>query len=118
MVSIKRPPGHVVSNLFLHPVRSAGHVVHSDASWVRNIDALILMLRWDRYGIHTKCARTRYTKLMFLHLVGSAGHILYSGASRVRNIGTLFFMLGWARCCFYKMCDGTRYTKPVFLHLL
>jgi hypothetical protein len=25
--------------VFLHPMGSAGHVVHSDASWVRNVTA-------------------------------------------------------------------------------
>jgi hypothetical protein len=31
--------------VFLHPMGSAGHVVHSSASGARNIDALIFKLR-------------------------------------------------------------------------
>jgi hypothetical protein len=64
--------------VFLHLVGSAGHVVHSDASRARNVDTLFLMLGWDRYGIHIKCAGTRYAKLMFLYPVGSAGHVVHS----------------------------------------
>jgi hypothetical protein len=45
---------HYVELVFLLLVGSAGHVVHSSASGVRNIDALFFMLRLDRYRIHKK----------------------------------------------------------------
>jgi hypothetical protein len=69
--------------VFLHPVVSAFHVVHSGASGARNFDALFVMLGWGQYGFYKKRAGTRYTKLVFLHLVGSAGHVVHFGASGV-----------------------------------
>jgi hypothetical protein len=40
--------------LVLHLVGAAGHVVHSGASGVQNIDALLFMLGWDWYGFEKK----------------------------------------------------------------
>jgi hypothetical protein len=67
--------------VFLQPVGSTGHIVHSGASETRIVDALFFMLVWDRYGFDKKRVRTRYSKLMFLHLVGTAGHVVHSDAS-------------------------------------
>jgi hypothetical protein len=72
--------------VFLHPVGSAGHVVHSGASRARNINTIFFMLGWDRYGYDEKRARTHYTELVFLHLVGSIGHIVHFGAFGARNV--------------------------------
>jgi hypothetical protein len=36
--------------VFLHLVRSADHVVRSDASRAQNVDALFLVLRWTDTG--------------------------------------------------------------------
>jgi hypothetical protein len=67
--------------VFLHPVRYAGHVVHSSVSREKNLDGLFFMLGWDRYEFHKKRVRARYAELVFLHLVGSEGHVMYSGVS-------------------------------------
>jgi hypothetical protein len=59
--------------MFLHPLGSVGHVVHSSASGVQNVDALFFMLGWDQYGFDKKCIGTRYAELLFFHPVGSRG---------------------------------------------
>jgi hypothetical protein len=58
---------------FLHLVGSAGHIVHSGASRLRNIEALFFMVGWAWCGLHTKFTGTRHAKLVFLHPVGYAG---------------------------------------------
>jgi hypothetical protein len=66
--------------VFLHPVASTGHVVHSDAPAAQNVDTLFSMLGWDRYKFHKKHTVTLYVKLVFLHPVEPAGHVVHSGA--------------------------------------
>jgi hypothetical protein len=55
--------------------------VHSGASAVRNIDALLFMFGWAWCNFRKKRVGTHYAKLVFLHLVGSAGHLVHSIAS-------------------------------------
>jgi hypothetical protein len=68
-------------HVFLHPVGSASHVVHSDASWAWNGNTLFFIIGWDQYGFGKKCVGTSYVEHMFLYLVESAGHVVHSGAS-------------------------------------
>jgi hypothetical protein len=65
----KRVGTHYAELMFLHPVGSVGHVVHSGASEPRNVIALFLKLRLEWYGFDKKCARTCYIYLVFLHPV-------------------------------------------------
>jgi hypothetical protein len=76
------------------------------------------VFRWDQYGFHKSCIKTRYAELLFLHLVGSTCHIVRSGASRARNHDALVFMLESAPCCFHKKHVRTHYAELVFLHLV
>jgi hypothetical protein len=91
-----------VNIVFLHPVGSVAHVVHSGVFGQRNVDVLFLML--DQYELYKKRASTHYAKLVFLHPLGSVGHTVHSGASRLRNVDALFFMLGWDNVDSKKLC--------------
>jgi hypothetical protein len=90
----KRIETHYANLVFLHPVGSAGQVVRSGASGVRNVGALFFMIGWASWGSHKKRTRKHYVALVFLHLVGSAGHLVCSGASRVQYVDALFSSSG------------------------
>jgi hypothetical protein len=77
----KRVRTHYAELLFLHPMGSTGPILHLGAFGVKNVDALIFMLRWDRYEFDKKHVGTRYAKLVFSQSVGSAVYIVHSNAS-------------------------------------
>jgi hypothetical protein len=82
-------------HVFLHPVGSVGHVVHSGAYGLQNVYALFLMMGWDRCGFPKKRVETRYTELVIWHPVRSTSHVAHSGALGAQNVDAQFFMLGW-----------------------
>jgi hypothetical protein len=66
--------------VFLYPVGSAGHVVHSSAFGMGNIDAILFILGWVRYSFHKKHVGSRYSELVFLHPAGYVDHVVHFGA--------------------------------------
>jgi hypothetical protein len=99
------PQTYYAKLVFLHPVGSSGHIVHSVASGARNVNTLMFKLGWDRYGCDKKCAGTHYAKIVFWHPVGSGA----------RNIDALFLRIGWARYRYdKKACLDTLRRTCVF----
>jgi hypothetical protein len=113
---MKSTPGYVTSNMCLCIWWDLGHVVHSGAAGVQNLDALYFMLSLAQCGFHKKRTGTCYAKLVFLHSEGFAGHVVHSGPFGPRKVDAQFFMVGWGRCGFHKKLNGTRYVELVFLH--
>jgi hypothetical protein len=97
---------HYAKLVFLHPVRSVGHVVHSATSGAQNVDTLLFILGWA-IAVSTKGDNGHVTaNIYFLHPVGSACHVVRSGAFGAQNVNALFFMFGSACCGYQKRVPG------------
>jgi hypothetical protein len=95
-----------------------GHVLHSVASGMQNVNVIFFTLRWDGYELHKKSAGTRYAKLVFLHLVGSVSHVVHSVHPSHEMSMHYFSCLGGTGLDSRKNCNGTYYAEVVFLHLV
>jgi hypothetical protein len=108
--------GHVTLNFFLHPVGSAGLVMHSSVSEARNVETLFFMLRWDRYGFHNNRAGTHCAEPVFF----SFGRICWSRSAfrcvRVAKRRCTIFQVREGPVHNAQNCTGTCYAEHVFLH--
>jgi hypothetical protein len=77
----KHVGAHCAKLVFLHPMGSIGHIVHSVRPGCEMSMHYFFMLKWAQCGFHKKRIRTSYTALGFLQPMGSAGHVVHSGAS-------------------------------------
>jgi hypothetical protein len=91
--------------VFWDMVESTGHVVHSSASGLRNIDALYFMLEWAWCGSKKSVSLHLTPDLCFSSDEICGSHRGFRGV-RPRNINAVFFMLGWPRCGFQKNAPG------------
>jgi hypothetical protein len=65
VLSQKTTGTRYAEHVFLHPMRSVGHIVRSVASGVQNFDALFFMLVWVCCGPHKKHVGTHYAEPIF-----------------------------------------------------
>jgi hypothetical protein len=71
-------------------VGSTGHVVRSDASGARNVDALFFIPDWASHESHKKHTRTCYAEFVFLHPVASTTYSAFWCIRGAKRRGTIF----------------------------
>jgi hypothetical protein len=113
---VKKCVGTCYPELFLHPVGSAGLVMHSSVSEARNVETLFFMLRWDRYGFHNNRAGTHCAKPAFF----SSGRICWSRSAfrciRVVKRRCTIFQVREGPVHNAQNCTGTCYAEHVSLY--
>jgi hypothetical protein len=110
----KRVGAPYVKFVFLSPVESTGHVVHSGASG-RESTMHYFSCSSGTCAVSTKSALGQVmSNLCVLDPVEYTGHVVSSGPFGAQNIDALFFMLVWDWYGFQKKCAGTHYAKLVF----
>jgi hypothetical protein len=106
---------HYIEFVFLHPIRSTGHIVPFGASGPERSIYFSHALGGPQ-RIPQKSCRELYTELMLLHPLGSMSHVVRSGLSEVRNINTVFSCSDGTSSDPTKKRTGIRYAELVFLH--
>jgi hypothetical protein len=106
---------HYIEHVFLHPLGSAGHVVHFGASMTRNVGALFSCL------VEPVCIRRKARRDMFRQTCVSTSGGICGPRSAFRCVGGAkcqhtFFMIGWDRYGYDKKRAGTHDAELVFLH--
>jgi hypothetical protein len=101
--------------VFLHPVESAGYVVHSDASIAQNISALFFMLGTAQYIFKKSAPGTLRQTCVFASggICGSRSAFRCDWGMRCR---CTFFRLRWDRCGFQKKAHQDTLCRTCGLH--
>jgi hypothetical protein len=110
----KRVGAPYVKFVFLSPVVSASHVVHSGVSR-RETSTHYFSCSSETCAVSIKSALGEVmSNLCVLDPVGYTGHVVCSGPFGAQNIDALFFVLVLDWYGFQKKCAGRRYAKLVF----
>jgi hypothetical protein len=87
----KRAGTRYIEHVFLHPVVSVGHVVHSGVSVGRYVDARFFLLGWDRVRIQQKFNRDTLRRTSVSASGGICGsHRAFRSVQGVKHRHTIF----------------------------